>query len=137
MDIHEGCGRAKFFWALAVADSKLLKAMVEFRVGNLKSNNNKAAVANSGEQGAVNDSPNNAFYQSEICRFCGSEDAIDMLGLGFVCSSEDCQKFAGEACTKVLECSHACYGILNELVCLPCLHDCSGVCLFDYCVLMI
>ena len=31
MDLHEGCGRTKLFWVMALADSKTLKAMVEFR----------------------------------------------------------------------------------------------------------
>ena len=33
VDLHEGCGRVKLFWVMAVADSKTLKAMVEFKVG--------------------------------------------------------------------------------------------------------
>ena len=33
VDLHEGCGRTKLFWVMALADSKTLKAMVEFRVG--------------------------------------------------------------------------------------------------------
>ena len=31
VDLHEGCGRAKLFWIMAVADSSTLKAMLEFR----------------------------------------------------------------------------------------------------------
>ncbi len=31
VDLHEGCGRIKLFWVMALADSKTLKAMVEFR----------------------------------------------------------------------------------------------------------
>lgn len=33
VDLHEGCGRTKLFWVMALADSKALKAMVEFREG--------------------------------------------------------------------------------------------------------
>ena len=33
MDLHEGCGRIKLFWIMALADSKTLKAMIEFREG--------------------------------------------------------------------------------------------------------
>lgn len=33
VDLHEGCGRTKLFWVMALADSKTLKAMVEFREG--------------------------------------------------------------------------------------------------------
>jgi hypothetical protein len=36
VDLHEGCGRTKLFWVMALADSKALKAMVEFREGMLK-----------------------------------------------------------------------------------------------------
>ena len=31
VDLHEGCGRTKLFWLMALADSLTLKAMVEFR----------------------------------------------------------------------------------------------------------
>lgn len=31
VDLHEGCGRTKLFWLMALADSKTMKAMVEFR----------------------------------------------------------------------------------------------------------
>lgn len=37
VDLHEGCGRTKLFWLMALADSKTMKAMVEFRehTGNI------------------------------------------------------------------------------------------------------
>ena len=31
VDLHEGCGRAKLFWVMTLADSRTHKAMVEFR----------------------------------------------------------------------------------------------------------
>ena len=31
VDLHEGCGRSKLFWVMTLADSKTLKAMVEFK----------------------------------------------------------------------------------------------------------
>ena len=31
VDLHEGWGRTKLFWIMALADSMTLKAMVEFR----------------------------------------------------------------------------------------------------------
>lgn len=31
VELHESCGRTKLFWLLALADSRTLKAMVEFR----------------------------------------------------------------------------------------------------------
>ena len=36
------------------------------------------------------------------------------------------QTYAATACTKTLSCGHACGGILEEQVCLPCLHGCQG-----------
>ena len=36
VDLHEGCGRIKLFWIMALADSKTLKAMIEFREGKGK-----------------------------------------------------------------------------------------------------
>ena len=36
VDLHEGCGRIKLFWIMALADSKTLKAMIEFREGRGK-----------------------------------------------------------------------------------------------------
>ena len=33
VDLHEGCGRTKLYWVMALADSRTLKAMVEFREG--------------------------------------------------------------------------------------------------------
>lgn len=35
VELHEGCGRTKLFWLLALADSRTLKAIIEFRDGNL------------------------------------------------------------------------------------------------------
>ena len=34
MDLHEGCGRTKLFWIMALADSRTLKAVIEFREGS-------------------------------------------------------------------------------------------------------
>ena len=31
VDLHEGCGRIKLYWTMAVADYRTLKAMIEFR----------------------------------------------------------------------------------------------------------
>ena len=41
VDLHEGCGRTKLFWLMALADSKTMKAMVEFRehTGNTETEN--------------------------------------------------------------------------------------------------
>ncbi|XP_022651457.1 E3 ubiquitin-protein ligase rpm-1-like isoform X3 [Varroa destructor] len=106
VDLHEGCGRTKLFWLIALADSNTLKAMVEFR-----------------EQSAVG---GNAAVGS--CRFCkapltsSTNSALGALG---ACSSPECIQNARRACTKLHPCGHFCAGVLNEENCLPCLHGCQ------------
>ncbi|XP_062580615.1 E3 ubiquitin-protein ligase MYCBP2-like [Saccostrea cucullata] len=102
VDLHEGCGRTKLFWVMALADSKALKAMVEFREG-------KSTAATSGPG---------------RCRFCGTTSKTGVLAVGNVCSDPECQEHAKNACQKVLACGHQCGGIANEEECLPCLHNC-------------
>ncbi|KAL5012682.1 hypothetical protein ScPMuIL_011233 [Solemya velum] len=104
VDLHEGCGRTKLFWLMALADSRTLKAMVEFREG-------KPAAATTGPG---------------VCRFCGTSSNTGLLAIGNVCSDTECQEHAKNACTKVLSCGHPCGGIKNEDVCLPCLHRCKA-----------
>uniref|UniRef100_T1JCF5 RCR-type E3 ubiquitin transferase n=1 Tax=Strigamia maritima TaxID=126957 RepID=T1JCF5_STRMM len=105
VDLHEGCGRTKLFWIMALADSKTLKAMVEFREGN-------RGKSSSGTTGT--------------CRFCGTTSNTGLLAIGNVCADAECQDHARNACSKILSCSHMCGGINNESICLPCLHGCSG-----------
>ncbi|XP_069130438.1 LOW QUALITY PROTEIN: E3 ubiquitin-protein ligase MYCBP2-like [Argopecten irradians] len=102
VDLHEGCGRTKLFWVMSLADSKTLKAMVEFREGR----------TSSGGAGPG------------TCRFCGTSNNTGLLAIGNVCADAECQEHAQNACTKVLPCGHACGGIKNEDPCLPCLHRC-------------
>lgn len=103
VDLHEGCGRTKLFWVMALADSKTLKAMVEFREGT------RGKTSSSG-----------------TCRFCGSSSTNVMLSIGNVCNEPECQEHARSACSKMLSCGHMCGGIHNESPCLPCLHGCGG-----------
>lgn len=103
VDLHEGCGRTKLFWVLALADSRTLKALVEFRDGSSK----KPVGATSG-----------------ICRFCGTTGNTGLLAIGNVCADHDCQEHAKNACSKVHTCGHICGGVRNEKACLPCLHRC-------------
>ncbi|XP_053398701.1 E3 ubiquitin-protein ligase MYCBP2-like isoform X4 [Mercenaria mercenaria] len=107
VDLHEGCGRTKLFWIMALADSKMLKAMVEFREGKGKS------AATPGKAGPG------------TCRFCGTTSNTGVLAIGNVCSDPDCQAYAEEACNKTLSCGHVCGGIKND-TCLPCLHRCRA-----------
>ncbi|XP_028966426.1 E3 ubiquitin-protein ligase MYCBP2 [Galendromus occidentalis] len=99
VDLHEGCGRTKLFWLIALADSNTLKAMVEFREQNT---NSKASV--------------------NMCRFCKATTS----GLSAVCGGADCVEHAKNACTKLHPCGHYCGGVLNDKACLPCLYGCQG-----------
>ncbi|XP_023712844.2 E3 ubiquitin-protein ligase MYCBP2 [Cryptotermes secundus] len=105
VDLHEGCGRTKLFWVMALADSSTLKAMVEFREGT----RNKPAGVTSG-----------------VCRFCGATGNSGLLAIGNICADQECQEHARNACNKLHPCGHMCGGIKGEAVCLPCLHGCSS-----------
>ncbi|EDL00496.1 pam, highwire, rpm 1, isoform CRA_a [Mus musculus] len=103
VDLHEGCGRTKLFWLMALADSKTMKAMVEFREHTGKPTTSS----------------------SEACRFCGSRSGTELSAVGSVCSDADCQEYAKIACSKTHPCGHPCGGVRNEEHCLPCLHGCD------------
>ncbi|CAB1328281.1 unnamed protein product, partial [Coregonus sp. 'balchen'] len=103
VDLHEGCGRTKLFWLMALADSKTMKAMVEFREHTGKP----------------------ASSSSDACRFCGTRNGTELSAVGSVCSDPDCQEYAKLACSKTHACGHPCGGVKNEESCLPCLHGCD------------
>ncbi|CAI5771739.1 E3 ubiquitin-protein ligase MYCBP2 isoform X11 [Podarcis lilfordi] len=103
VDLHEGCGRTKLFWLMALADSKTMKAMVEFREQTGKPTTSS----------------------SEACRFCGCRNGTELSAVGSVCSDADCQEYAKIACSKTHPCGHPCGGVKNEEHCLPCLHGCD------------
>ncbi|KAJ1115470.1 hypothetical protein NDU88_003694 [Pleurodeles waltl] len=103
VDLHEGCGRTKLFWLMALADSKTMKAMVEFREHTGKPTSSS----------------------SEACRFCGSRNGTELSAVGSVCSDADCQEYTKLACSKSHSCGHPCGGVKNEEHCLPCLHGCD------------
>ncbi|KAL7297667.1 hypothetical protein TKK_0009333 [Trichogramma kaykai] len=107
VDLHEGCGRMKLFWVLALADSQTLKALVEFRDGPPQ----KPVGATSG-----------------VCRFCGATGNSGLLAIGNVCSDHECQEHAKNACSKVHPCGHLCGGVRDERPCLPCLQRCVPSC---------
>ncbi|XP_070552183.1 E3 ubiquitin-protein ligase MYCBP2-like isoform X2 [Ptychodera flava] len=106
VDLHEGCGRTKLFWVMTLADSKTLKAMVEFK--------------------GTGSSTTSGSASSSACRFCGSTSNTGLLAIGYVCTDPDCQKHAENACGKTHPCGHQCGGIKEEERCLPCLYGCSG-----------
>lgn len=104
VELHESCGRTKLFWLLALADSKTMKAMVEFRDlsnANLTTGPLGAAVGR--------------------CRFCGVTGSSGLLAVGNVCADAQCQEHATDACVKTKSCGHPCGGVAGELKCLPCL----------------
>ncbi|XP_026561082.1 E3 ubiquitin-protein ligase MYCBP2 isoform X5 [Pseudonaja textilis] len=103
VDLHEGCGRTKLFWLMALADSKTMKAMVEFREHTGKPTTSSC----------------------EVCRFCGCRNGTELSAVGSVCSDTDCQEYAKLACSKTHPCGHPCGGVRNEDLCLPCLHGCD------------
>nr|XP_033805293.1 E3 ubiquitin-protein ligase MYCBP2 isoform X3 [Geotrypetes seraphini] len=103
VDLHEGCGRTKLFWLMALADSKTMKAMVEFREHTAKPTTSS----------------------SEACRFCGSRNGTELSAVGSVCPDADCQEYSRIACSKTHCCGHPCGGVKNEERCLPCLHGCE------------
>lgn len=70
MELHEGCGRIKLFWLLAVADARTLKALIEYREGGTRSR----GVGTSG-----------------VCRFCGTTGTSGLLAIGNVCADHECQ----------------------------------------------
>ncbi|KAL9885814.1 MYC binding protein highwire isoform 2-T2 [Glossina fuscipes fuscipes] len=108
VELHESCGRTKLFWLLALADSKTLKAMVEFRDGS--------HTIISGSQDSVG-----------RCRFCGITGNSGLLEIGNVCADPQCQEYAAGSCMKTKPCGHACGGVVNEKKCLPCLqHVCHA-----------
>ena len=88
---------------LALADSRTLKALVEFRDGSSR----KPVGATSG-----------------ICRFCGTTGNTGLLAIGNICADHECQEHAKNACSKAHPCGHICGGVRNERTCLPCLHRC-------------
>ncbi|KAJ8975748.1 hypothetical protein NQ317_015370 [Molorchus minor] len=103
VELHEGCGRTKLFWLLALADPRTLKALVEFREGRTRTR----GVGISG-----------------ICRFCGATgtQVCSPLAMFVLIMNE----YGRTACTKLLSCGHMCGGVLGETKCLPCLHGCSN-----------
>ncbi|KAG4079975.1 hypothetical protein HA402_006287 [Bradysia odoriphaga] len=102
VELHESCGRTKLFWLLALADSKTLKAMVEFRDGN----------------NAIISGPSSSIGR---CRFCGVTGNSGLLAIGNVCANAECQVHAANTCTRSKPCGHSCGGVINEAKCLPCL----------------
>ncbi|KAG8222416.1 hypothetical protein J437_LFUL004875 [Ladona fulva] len=147
VDLHEGCGRTKLFWILALADSRTLKAMVEFRrdgagssglggsngngsgssssgFGSLAGGNSRGIAMGLLGAGITGPARIGTAVASGVCRFCGTTGNSGLLAIGNVCADHECQEHARNACSKLHPCGHLCGGIAGESPCLPCLHGC-------------
>ncbi|XP_076822444.1 E3 ubiquitin-protein ligase MYCBP2-like isoform X2 [Clavelina lepadiformis] len=103
VNLHEGCGRIKLFWFMALADANTLKAIVEFK-SRAPGGQRKHVTTGTG-----------------VCRFCGRSSDDGQLAVGNVCSDPACQQHAARACTRTHQCGHLCGGVKDEESCLPCL----------------
>ena len=109
VDVHEGCGRVKLFWILALSDARNLKSLVEFRNGATASSSagplSASALAapsssrNLSADGAANFLPTsvpNPIAIASGCRYCGSAISPSSVSLfddqpPNVCNEVDCQ----------------------------------------------
>ena len=106
MDLHEGCGRLKLFWLMALSDAPSLKSMVEFR---------------------WRAEPQHASPAGGQCRFCGGPAGSSGGPLEpAVCEEPECAGHQRAACQRLLACGHPCGGVRDEPRCLPCLRGCGG-----------
>lgn len=81
VDLHEGCGRTKLFWLLALADKATLQALVEFRDVASNPTDLSAPVAQANVQLA----------RVGVCRYCGMVSNDGLLAIGNVCANDECQ----------------------------------------------
>lgn len=79
VDLHEGCGRTKLFWLLALADKATLQALVEFRD---MSSDLSAPVARANVL---------QLARVGVCRYCGMVSNDGLLAIGNVCANDECQ----------------------------------------------
>ncbi|XP_060843295.1 E3 ubiquitin-protein ligase MYCBP2 isoform X2 [Rhopalosiphum padi] len=117
VDLHEGCGRTKLFWLLALADKATLQALVEFRDTTSGSSDLTAPVARANVL---------QLARVGVCRYCGMVSNDGLLAIGNVCANDECQLHAQTGCQRILKCGHLCGGIKGETKCLPCLHGCDS-----------
>lgn len=82
VDLHEGCGRTKLFWLLALADKATLQALVEFRDMTSGSSDLSAPVARANVL---------QLARVGVCRYCGMVSNDGLLAIGNVCANDECQ----------------------------------------------
>ncbi len=108
VDLHEGCGRTKLFWLMALADSKTMKAMVEFREHTGNTATPHTDMPFGGMTVILHGLPRCNYFisdmsifiagkpassSSDACRFCGTRNGTELSAVGSVCSDPDCQVF--------------------------------------------
>lgn len=100
VDVHEGCGRVKLFWILALSDARNLKSLVEFRHGSSNATSSAYAPTATNESGSYACVPvGGVGGSSTSCRYCSS--AISPSSASpfdddqpiNVCSEPDCQVY--------------------------------------------
>lgn len=120
---------------MTLADSKTLKAMVEFRLmsscniregDSLGSSSLLHPLMSSSSPASISSSSSLMPMMTGVCRFCGTTGNSGLLAIGNVCSESECQSYSKTACNKMLPCGHLCSGIKDEIDCLPCLHGCGN-----------
>ena len=91
VDVHEGCGRVKLFWLLALSDARNLKSLVEFR-------HNASSSAGAISSGTAGGASSQALHpcassasNSVPCRYCGSPVPPSLFDGPSVCTEPDCQ----------------------------------------------
>lgn len=95
VDVHEGCGRVKLFWILALSDARNLKSLVEFRHGSATGGTSYVSAALN-ESGSYPCSIVGGAGSSSSCRYCGSAISPSSVSLFDdqpinVCNEADCQ----------------------------------------------
>ncbi|CAB4068652.1 MYCBP2 [Lepeophtheirus salmonis] len=99
VDLHEGCGRMKLYWLMALADSTTLKAMVEFR---------EAARGGSSVHSSSEVPVMDAVCTDSECVSFAANACVKTLSCGHFCggilNEEDC-----------LTCLHGCSKVGNAL----------------------
>lgn len=84
VDLHEGCGRTKLFWLLALADKATLQALVEFRDTARSHAADLVAVP-------VARASHAQIARVGVCRYCGMVSSDGLLAIGNVCADDECQ----------------------------------------------
>ena len=93
VDVHEGCGRVKLFWILALSEARNLKSLIEFRNGAAEAAVAGALVGGSSSLSATGAPGAAAAAAAAVCRYCSSSvnGAPSLFDMPLVCSEPECQ----------------------------------------------